>query len=226
MSNKKLPLYLKEIYGWIYGNKFICKLQDSQIFNDIITLGGYKQLTKSEIREINSHENILQLGTTFGNQMEQVAKATGYYGRYDIVDISKAQIKRCREKYQHNYPIMNFINQDVTDSLPMKYEVVICHMLLHEVPIVKRKEIIEFALNSLTDNGRAVFVDYHNPNPKHPLRYLIRMFNRLYQPFAEKMWEREISSYPNNNFDFNWSKRTFCWGMFQKVVATRKENRI
>lgn len=222
MANKKLPLYLKEFYSWIYTNKTISKFLDIQIVNDILTLGGYKQMVKSELREINSHENVLQLGATFGNQMEQVAKATGCYGKYDIVDISKVQIKRCKDKYQYAYPIMNFINQDVTTPLQNKYEVIICHMLLHEVPIVKRKEIIEFALNNLTENGRAVFVDYHNPSKKHPLRYFIRMFNRLYQPFAEKMWEREISSYPSNYFDFNWSKRTFCWGMYQKVVATRK----
>ena len=59
-------------------------------------------------------------------------------------------------------------------------------MLLHELPIASKIKVVENALNSLNENGKAVFIDYSQPTYWHPLRYIVRMFNRLYQPFAEK----------------------------------------
>lgn len=67
------------------------------------------------------------------------------------------------------------------------------------------------------------FIDYHNPERYHPLRYLVRMYNRLYHPFVEKLWDRDIDTFAENRMDFVWRKSTYFGRMFQKVVATRKE---
>ena len=54
------------------------------------------------------------------------------------------------------------------------------------------------------------------------LRFLIKPFNRLYQPFAESMWEKSIDSYANDRDHFIWRKKTYFGKMYQKVVAIRQ----
>ena len=95
-------------------------------------------------------------------------------------------------------------------------------MLLHELPIASKINVVNNALNSIEENGKVIFVDYGRPNALHPLAYVVRMFNRLYQPFAEKLWDREIASYADRDLDFNWKKQSFLGGMYQKVIVTRK----
>ena len=63
---------------------------------------------------------------------------------------------------------------------------------------------------------RVVFVDYGKPSILHPLAYVVRMFNRLYQPFAEKLWDREIASYADKDLDFNWKKQKFLGRLYRQ----------
>jgi hypothetical protein len=74
--------------------------------------------------------------------------------------------------------------------------------------------------------GKVVFIDWHNPLFYHPLRYLVRMYNRLNHPFVERLWDRDISSYAETNLrsQFYWRKTTYFGRMFQKCVATRKDD--
>lgn len=62
-------------------------------------------------------------------------------------------------------------------------------MLLHELPPLTRTRVIDNILKALKPGGKAVFIDYHQPSSYHPLKYIIRTINRLYQPFAESLWK-------------------------------------
>lgn len=223
-ENKKLPPYLKQIYGWVYGNKKISSILDKPLVQNVLTFGYDKKLTDALIKEIKPDARVLQLGATFGNQIEEVAYRIGFYGQYDIVDVSSLQLHRIREKYQYIFPNMNLIKADASKELKLHndYDVVICYMLLHEVPPLVKAKIVENALKSINDNGKAIFVDYHRPKDKHPLKLVTRTFNRLYQPFAEKLWERDIEAYAPNRDEFRWRKATYFGRMHQKVVATKK----
>lgn len=98
-------------------------------------------------------------------------------------------------------------------------------MLLHELPILSKIQVVNNALSCANENGRVVFIDYHNPVKWHPLRYFVRMFNRLYQPFAEKLWDREIYTLADKKNSFFWRKKTYFGDMYQKAVASRKDDR-
>lgn len=95
-------------------------------------------------------------------------------------------------------------------------------MLLHEVPPQTKSKIVGNALSVIKENGKVIFVDYHRPLTYHPLRYIVRMINRLWQPFAEKLWDLEIGNYCKNRLKYNWRKTLFFGKMYQKTVVTKR----
>ena len=95
-------------------------------------------------------------------------------------------------------------------------------MLLHELPPITRQKVITNILKALPVGGKAVFVDYHLPSSLNPLKYFIRAFNRLYQPFAEALWKTPIREMATDKENYTWSKQTYFGGTYQKVVATRE----
>lgn len=218
----KTPLYITEIYGPMYEDAEISQNLDDNRLWTLATLGYNNKLANEVCVEVNYQNKVLQMGATYGLQIEKVAEKIGSYGKFDILDVSKVQIDRLKNKFIYSYPEIKFLHQDAALPVAEKYDVVICYMLLHEVPNVTKTKIINNALNSVRVGGKVVFVDYHNPSKWNPLRYFIRMFNRLYQPFAETLWKTEIKSFADNPANFNWRKVTFFGRIYQKVVAVRK----
>lgn len=222
----KLPAYSDIIYGAIYNDMSKSKLYDKGWFVKLRSLWQYDKLVSSTLREIKMNQKVLQLGATFGNQIDRVAERVGAYGFYDVIDVNANQIERCKGKYANaGYPALNLIHQDATNlQVDDKYDVVLCFMLLQELPIVSKKKAINAALSAVRDGGSVIFVDYHNPIFWHPLRYIVRMLNRLFNPFVEKLWDRDIETFANNRTDFTWRKNTYFGRMFQKLVVSKKMN--
>ena len=220
-----LPAYSGFLYGDIYNNLDRSIALDNRFSANLRTFFQYGKLVSSLLKNIRKNQSVLQMGLVFGNEIDMVAQAVGAYGQYDIIDVNPLQISRNKEKYGDIYPCVHIFQQDAaTFDSSMKYDVVICFLLLQELPPVTKGKVINNALNALKDGGSAVFIDYHNPVFWHPLRYWVRMYNRLYHPFAEKLWDREIDTFAKNKTDFVWLKSLFFGGMFQKVVAVKKGN--
>lgn len=221
-ENKKLPLYLKEIYGDFYNNKKLMKLFDSPIFRNITSLWQNHKLINAALKEINRGDKVLQLGATLGTQIERTAAHIGAYGQYDIMDVSNIQINRCKEKYASLYTQMHYIRQNANKPLRDNYDVVLIYMLLHEVPHIQKAKILKAALDSIREGGKVVVIDYHEPVKWHPLRYVVRMFNRLFQPFAEILWDREIPTFIKDKSGYMFRRSLYFGSMYQKVVIDRK----
>ena len=201
-----LPKYLTAIYGRIYENLKVSSFLDNPRLLKIFTLGNSSRLIDAALKEIKQSQKVLQIGATFGDQIEQTAD-------------------RAEEKYKYLYSNMRFLRHDGREPLSEKYDVVLVYMLLHELPILSKIQVVNNALSCANENGRVVFIDYHNPGKWHPLRYFVRMFNRLYQPFAEKLWDREIYTLADKKNSFFWRKKTYFGDMYQKAVASRKDDR-
>ena len=154
--------------------------------------------------------------------MEQTALRIGKYGQYDIIDVSNIQIARCKAKYGNLYSQIGYIHQNANEPLKNNYDVVLLYMLLHEVPQVQKAKILNAALESVREGGKVVVIDYHEPAKWHPLRYFVRMFNRLYQPFAEMLWDREIASFVKDKNKYIWRRSLYFGGMYQKVIINKK----
>ena len=97
MVEKKLPLYLKEVYGDFYNKAKLSAWFDKNWMQSLLTLGNNKTLTNALLKEIYPSCKVLQLGCTFGRQMLETAAKIGTYGIYDVLDISNIQLKRCKE---------------------------------------------------------------------------------------------------------------------------------
>ena len=149
---------------------------------------------------------------------------------YDNLDKSTAMDSnfsaKLRTFFQYNRLVnaaLHNFKQDAADfEVSTPYDVVLCFLLLHELPSATKSKVINNALKAVKPGGSVVFVDYHNPSYWHPLRYIVRMYNRWRNPFVEKLWDRGIETYAKNKTDFIWRKSLYFGGMFQRLVATRK----
>lgn len=226
LPEQSLPPYLTLLYGDVYQDADKCARLDTRWSCMLRSFFQYKTLVSALVNEIKTSQKVAQLGLVFGSQINETAMAVGIYGQYDIFDVNPAEIKRNRNKYGKMFRNMQIIQKDIALSEPDDtYDVVICFMLLSEVPPATRIKIVATALKMVNPGGKAIFIDWHAPLFYHPLRYIVRMYNRLRHPFVERLWERGIESYvpAKVRAQFSWRKSTYFGRMFQKLVATRKE---
>lgn len=216
----KVPAYVKEIYGKVYENEKLCRYFDDERIATLMTWGFQNKMVNDVVKEISTNSKVLQIGCTFGRQIEAVAEKIGAYGKYVIVDVCPQQLERCRSKAI--YQKIDFQSHDGSRALSEKFDTVICYMLLHELPPSTKAKVINNALNSVEEGGKVIFVDYHKPSQWNLLRFILKPINRIYQPFAESMWKRSIESYAKNKEHFVWRKKTYGAKMYQKVVAVRQ----
>lgn len=224
MVEKRIPLYLKEIYGDFYNNAALSAWADKSWVQTILTLGNNRKLANALLKEIYPGVKVLQLGCTFGKQMEETAAKIGIYGVYDILDISNIQLKRCRDKFGQYCSQVRYIQQNANLAVKKNYDVVILYMLLHEVPHRQKAKILQAALDSLREGGKVVVIDYHKPSIWHPLRWPVKLFNRLYQPFAEILWDREVDTFVKDKSKYIWKKTLYFGGMYQKLTIEKKRS--
>jgi hypothetical protein len=111
---------------------------------------------------------------------------------------------------------------DFAAGQSVDYDLICSFFLLHEVPEEKKHEIVNHMLDKLPKGSKAVFVDYHNPAKWQPIRYILKVVNHYLEPFAETMWENEISHYASRADQFVWRKKTYFGGVYQCVVVEHK----
>ena len=219
----KIPAYQKEFYSRIYENKRLTKILDKPWLRKILSLGYSEKLAQACIDEVQSGQKVMQIGVTLGDELGNLASKLGVYGKLDVVDVSLNRLMYVRNKYRFLYPSMSFINRDALEPFKEKYDVIICYMLLHELPLPAKSKLINLILSSLSPDGKAVFIEYNNAVWWHPLKWLVKMYNRLYQPFAERMWQSEIKDFVTDKNYYNWHKTTYFGKMYQKLTAIRRD---
>lgn len=215
-----LPMYIKKIYPK-YLSKKKSEFLDSIKIQNFLSLGNRNKLVQSVLREIEQNADYLQIGATFGDQIDQVADKVGYYGNFHIVDVSKVQTERIKEKYKGIQQNINFSNQNGLAKITYDYDGIICFFLLHELPPLTRRKMVNHLLNSVKEKSKVVFIDYHKPNNRL-IQKISKIYNRLYNPFMEEFINEEIFDLADYKDEFYWNKHTICNGRYQKVVATRK----
>ena len=225
MNNQEtnLPAYTQMVYGSIYNDLDKSNARDSKLSTNLRTFFYYNKLVEAALYKIKTHQSVLQLGLVFGDEIDQVGQRVGAYGQYDILDINGLQVSRNKEKYGNIYPCLNIFKQDASNiDIQEQYDTVLCFLLLQELPPATKVKVINNALKAVKPGGSVVFIDYHKPRFWHPLRYFVRMHNRLHHPFAEKLWDRGIETYANNRNNFNWHKSVYFGGMYQRLIVTKK----
>ena len=218
-TTKQIPLYLKNIYARLYLNKYIYNFFDNAVVLNILTLGHHHILTEELKKEITPNSNILQIGVTFGSQIEKTYQTIGAYGSYTIVDILPDVLETYREKHLEQH--IKLVEANAAKTIKGEFDTIICYMLLHELPPLTRNKILQNIHKSLPVGGKIIFIDYHSPSSFNPLKYFIKAFNRLYQPFAETLWNHAIKNIMPSGDSYQWSQQTYFGGIYQKVIATK-----
>ncbi|MCM1322625.1 MAG: rhodoquinone biosynthesis methyltransferase RquA [Acetobacter sp.] len=219
-TKPSIPAYIRDIYPWLYLNTSLYDFLNRKWVQNILTLGYHNILISELNKEISAKSKILQIGVTLGDQITQTSFSLNNKGRYTLLDILPNIIEKCENK--HEQLRINYVYANAAKPFKGDYDTIICYMLLHELPPITRQKIINNILRALPIGGKAIFIDYHQPSSYNPLKYIIRAFNRLYQPFAEALWKTAIKEMAPLKENYSWSKQTYFGSIYQKVVATRE----
>ena len=219
-KENKMPDYMDVFANRIYSNDFWSSVCDDERITTLRTLFSNDSLVIDLAKEVSKNAHVLQVGLTFGNQIETVYSKVYKQGKYDIFDISDTQIRRANEKFGPGN--LNIIKHNAVEPWTEKYDVVICYNLLSEVPPKTRNKIIDNVLASLTKGGKAVFVDCCQPDKWNIWKFFLKIYNLLYRPFALDLWKTPIENFATEKDNFRWHHVYYSGRRYQKVTAVRK----
>ena len=222
MSKKeKQPDYMNVFSNRLYHNEFWSSVCDDERVTAIRTLFSNDSLVIDLAKEVAKNAHVLQIGLTFGNQIETIYRKVCKQGKYDIFDISDTQIKMAEKKIGPHYNL-NVVRYDAREPWTEKYDVIICYNLLSDIPLRSRTMIIDNVLSALSKGGKAVFVDCCQPDKWNFWKPFLRVYNLLYRPFALDLWSHPIEYFTSFKEDFRWHHVYYSGRRYQKVTAIRK----
>ncbi len=217
-----LPDYLRNTYSWAYLNPVSRAMFDQWFVVQAILWGNADRLVRAVLDELEPGQRVLQTACVYGNFSTRLADFLGSSGTLDVIDVAPIQVHHTRRKLQHLPQATVRLADAARPGGSGPYDAVCCFFLLHEVPKAYKTRIVDAILGSLAPGGKAVFVDYHRPNPGHPLRLVMTSVFALLEPYAREIWDEEIEAYATARDGYGWSKQTFFGGLYQKVVVRRE----
>ena len=218
----EMPAYMREVYDWAYLNPRNVKFLDREIIVSMILWGNNRRLKQALLTEITPNATVLQAAHVYGTLIREIAEKLVRSRQLEVVDISPLQVGICRDKLRE-FPQAVIRLSDIATLDTSPRDVVSCFFLLHEIPDDYKRAVVSTLLDHVAPNGKLVFIDYHKPARLHPLRGIMNLIWHKLEPFAIGLVESEIETFADNGAAFTWSKETFFGGLYQKVVATRRE---
>ncbi|MDO4162588.1 MAG: methyltransferase domain-containing protein [Pseudomonadota bacterium] len=215
-----LPPYMDILFNKLYKNKIFSGVCDDERIVKLAHFGLHKKIITDLLRDVSKNAHVLQIGLTFGSEIEMIYQKVKKQGKLDIFDVSETQLSLAGKKYGRKN--IELINYNAALSWDEKYDVIICYNLLHELPLQTRRQVMDNVLNSLTRGGKAVFVDFARPVWWHPLRFPLLWFNRLYRPFAESLWQEPLENFCSEKEEFRWQHSYYGGKLLQKTIAVPK----
>ncbi len=215
-----VPYYLSDVYTWAYLDPSNVDLLDRQLVVDVLLFGNGRRLGRALCAEIEPGQRVLQATHAYGTLIPELAARVGGDGFLDVIDVAPVQIEHCRRKIA-GMPQARARLADATQPGPDRYDVVSCFFLLHELPDDCKRTAVDALLDQVAPGGKAVFVDYHNPRPWHPLRGVLSLVFKWLEPFAPEMWTHEIADFAARRDDFQWRTQCYFGGLYQVTTAVR-----
>lgn len=216
-----VPEYLRSVYDGRYFHPLFTRLFDDNWTAAISSFFCGGKLNKTVVNEIIEGNDVLQLGVAAGNLEQEIAQKMNSKGLYHIEDISMQHLDVMKPRVSA-WLNVTLKERDFTVPNDLRYDVVIGYFVLHELPDPRKKAVLKRAFNALKPNGKMIFIDYASPKEFHPLKYPVKIFNRLYEPFAESLWHNEIQDFALKTDKLIWDKKTFFGDMYQCVIAQRR----
>lgn len=219
-KSNSVPPYMNILFNKLYSNKVLSGICDDERIVKLSNLGLKKKIMADLLHDIAKNAHVLQIGLTFGDELERIYQKVRKQGKIDVFDISDLQIERAKEKYARKN--IEVINYNAAMSWDEKYDVVICYNILHELPLKTRQKVMDNVLDSLATGGKAVFIDYAKPAWWQIIRFPLFVFNRLYRPFAESLWQQPVENFCSKKDEFRWQHTYYGGKLWQKAIAVPK----
>jgi hypothetical protein len=223
--NIELPVYMTEVYDWAYVSPAWVPWLDHNIVVKTLLFCNDGRLMRRYLDKIKSGMRVWQVAHVYGNLVQRAAKRVGQDGCFHLTDITPIQIMHGRRKLA-GIPWAKIIHHDAAIYQGEKghpYDLVCSFMLLHEVPEDWKRRIVDNMLAQIPAHGEALFVDYHGPCFWQPVRYILKLVNRFLEPFANALWDHDISHYASNPDAYSWEKETIFGGVYQ-IVSVKHKN--
>ena len=160
----------------------------------------------------------------YGNLVRRAAERTGPQGCFHLTDVTPIQVVHGRHKLG-GIPWAKVIHQDAAlyaGDPDQSYDLICNFMLLHEVPDDWKRRIVDNMLAHLPAHGEVLFVEYHRPSMWQPIRWILKLVNRLLEPFAQAVWDHEIAHFASHPERYTWHKETLFGGVYQVVSVRHK----
>jgi SAM-dependent methyltransferase len=220
-SKPRIPDYLHKTYYWAYLNPRNVRLLDREWIVRTILWQQHHRLARAAMVEIDPGQHVLQPACVYGNFSRALAEHVGPRGKLEVFDVAEVQVRNCHRKLaEYKHAVVR--HQDILYLRDETFDTVCCYFLMHELPNDYKRGVVRVLLDSVRAGGKVVFVDYHKPHWAHPLKPITSLVFDTLEPFAKELWDTEISEFADNDPRFSWRKEAYFGGLFQKVVATRK----
>lgn len=218
----RVPSYISSLYRGFYMNKGWADFLDADWFATLSTFGFYSKLKRSLLEHIKPKSWTLMVGNSYGWLVKDIAAKVGDKGLFEVIDAVPIQAESAGEKLSP-WPHFKSIVKDIEHYHPSKkYDTIVCYFLLHEMPDKKKKRVIKNIASLLALNGRAVFIDYGTASKYHPLKYLLRAYNNIFEPFADSLFKTGIKDFTDDD-NLHFVTKTFFGGLYQKTIMTVKK---
>lgn len=218
----EVPAYMRDVYDWAYVDPAWVRWLDHNLVVSTLLFGNDRRLMRRYLARIKPGMRVWQVAHVYGDLVSLAAQRTGPEGAFHLTDITPIQVEHGRSKLA-GLPWAHVTRQDAAlhrakNGRP--YDLICSFFLLHEVPDDWKRRIVDNMLAQMPEHGEVLFVDYHNPSRWHPVRYILKLVNRLLEPFAKALWDNEISHYASRAEHYEWRKETIFGGVYQ-IVSVR-----
>ena len=220
-----VPEYLRETYWWAYVHPNAVRLFERQWLVNLILWGNFARLRDAALAELGHTMpgRTLQVACVYGDFTARLAdRVAGSRGHLDVVDVLPIQLANLRRKLPPGAPV-GLLRCDAAQLKfgDASYDRVVLFFLLHEVPGDVRRRALAEALRVLQPGGKLVIVDYHRPRAWHPMRGVMTLILRAFEPFAMDLWRHELQAWLPRGCKVQ-KKDTFWGALYQKLVVTKE----
>lgn len=215
----------------IYSSMRLIKLIDHQPIISAILLFQYKRLVSKIIAGLEAGDlkgkRVLITSCAFGSLIPECVAAGVRAGARTIViaDIVQNELAHARSKLAHHSECsIEYERQDATDMklAEASADVNIMFFLLHELPDELKLKALAEAGRMLCSGGKLHLAEFHRPRPL-ALRCLSWAYFKTFEPLGLALWgSHDPVALLDRLGGWTVERRTFFFGNFQIIVATRR----
>ena len=220
-----VPRYLEETYWWAYVRPAAVRFWDRRWLVNLILWGNYARLRDAALDALGTRLDgrTLQISCVYGDITQRLRSRLTPAASLDVLDVVRAQLENVGRKLRGD-PRVGLIHADSTalDFASASYDRALVFFLLHEQPAEVRRRTIAEALRIVKAGGRLVILDYHRPQPWHPLYWPMVAELKSLEPFALDLWRHELTHwFPAGAPISRMTQETFFGGLYQLLSITK-----